>query len=615
MALIRRIVLGFLLLAVLAGAAYLMVPNSRYHLKRFVKGNEWLYGLSRSVLQIKYNLAAWVKGEEKGRRHPAPDLDSDRREWRLVFDASRPTGRIERFWGSIGFESFKSGLLSGAGRQLLELMRDTNERVGAAGFSERAFRYIRGHNLYSNGQPPWGEGCDIYQVDERGRVHYNWEIADKVFDLIVQNGFKPIVEFGFMPDALASIPERRQKWGRANISPPRDYEEWARLVAATVRHLCQRYGVEEVRTWYFEVWNEPDLGYLFWIENPDPRRQPSGDMQEYFKLYDYTVTAAKSACPEVRVGGPATAGGALDMLLEHVLLGRKAVNGGVPVAVDFLSTHAYGQLRPDWNNRKSKGVLRAIKWKLDRALKHDHERIRQIARRTPLLLTETGPRSESHRFNNTRFAAAWLVKLIDGVYALAEREGPAYRPREIVYWGSEQAVRQFENRKGIAAALKGPRGTVVYKRPIFNAFEALGYFSGQRMELTFGPDFGSALRGLASLDGDRAAVLVYHLNERDRDNALGDSVQVELQVDNLPFQKFRVAWYLIDETHSNVYTAWKSLGKPKRVTRRQHRELDARDDLALAARPWVETAADGRFYKKFKMQNNSVSLFLLKRLQ
>ncbi|NIR51228.1 hypothetical protein GWO43_21695 [candidate division KSB1 bacterium] len=610
---IKRISLAIMILSVLLGAAYALIPNSKYHVKKFVKENELLYGAAKNVLELKYSIFAKLRGNSNAKRnHFRPDVT--KKNWQIFFDASKRVEKIRRFWGSIGFESFKGGLLTSEGRELLELMRDTNDRVGAHDFSQQAFRYIRGHNLYSNGEPPWGEGCDIYQVDEKGNVSYNWEIADRVFDSILKNGFKPIVEFGFMPDALASIPDRRQKWGRGNISPPKDHNKWSNLVYETVKHLCERYGEEEVKSWYFEVWNEPDLGWLFWIEDDDPRRKPYGDLDAYHKLYDYTLTAAKTAFPGIRVGGPASAGGGLDLLLEHVLLEDKFVNGRAPVAVDFLSTHAYGRLDANWRSRKSKGPLRSIKWKIDRAAKHDHEKVRNKMRETPFLLTEVGPKGESHFLNNTRFAAAWLVKLVQGIYSLADKEGKMYLPWEIVYWGSNQAIRYYEIRKGVAASLKYRGSPSVFKRPIFNAFEALAHFSGERIEMTSYSRFGNHVNGIASVDGDKLTVLVYHLNERDRRNTSNDSMNVELIVEQLPFQKYRVSWFTIDETHSNSFTIWRRMGKPKRLSKRQHEVLSQRDDLELQTEPWIESSAQRKFHKNFGMQNNSVSLFLLNKI-
>lgn len=609
---LKRIIIWILLLSVIGVTAYALVPNSKYHLKSFVKSNKLLYGLSKSLVQLKYNLFASIK--ERSKKSVGANLpDTVQKNWHLVFNASKKLDTIHPFWGNIGFESFKGGLLSGQGRQLLQFMKETNRRVGERGFSEQAFRYIRGHNLYSNGQPPWGEGCNIYQVDKRGNVSYHWETVDQVFDLIIQNGFKPIIEFGFMPDALASIPERRQKWGRGNISPPSDYKKWSTLVYETVKHLCERYGENEVATWYFEVWNEPDLGYLFWIEDDDPKRKPYGDLDEYHKLYDFTFIAAKSAFAGIRVGGPASAGGGLDFFLEHVLLQPKSVNGRVPVMVDFVSTHAYGRLGVDWRSRKSKGVLRSIKWKIDRPLKHDHKKVREKMRQVPFLLTETGPGGDRQALHNTRFAAAWLVKLIDGIYAMAEKEGRTYLPKEVVYWGSNQAIRQFETRKGIAGTLKYKNRSSVYKRPIFNAFEALAYLRGERIALTSGSKFGDKVNGVASVDRDRATILLYHLNERDRNNASNDSVKVELTVEGLPFQKYRVEWFTIDETHSNAFTIWRNMGRPKRLSNSQHRELSAGDDLERQTEPWLESSPENRFRKEFNMQSNSVALFLLTR--
>src|SRR5919199_712506 len=134
---------------------------------------------------------------------------------------------------------------------------------------------------------------------------------------------KPFVEFGFMPQALASG-DKTVFWWKGNITPPKDYGKWEGLVRALVEHWTARYGADEVREWYFEVWNEPNLD-AFW----------SGSQAEYFKLYETTARAVKSVSPEYRVGGPATAGRA--WIAETI---NFAAQRGVPL--DFITTHDYG---------------------------------------------------------------------------------------------------------------------------------------------------------------------------------------------------------------------------------------------------------------------------------
>ena len=155
-----------------------------------------------------------------------------------------------------------------------------------------------------------------------------------------------MVELGFMPkDLAATVPgvtDYQVHYPKSTISgasnnPPKDYAKWGELVSVVTEHLVQRYGKEKVSTWYFEVWNEPDIDY--WHATPE----------EYYKLYDYAVAGVRSALPNAIVGGPASTGPAsekasafLDNFLKHCLNGKSAANGK-PVPLDFISFHAKGR--------------------------------------------------------------------------------------------------------------------------------------------------------------------------------------------------------------------------------------------------------------------------------
>jgi xylan 1,4-beta-xylosidase len=181
---------------------------------------------------------------------------------------------------------------------------------------ECGFKYIRMHGLLT-------DDMGVYREDKNGNPEYNFQYIDVLYDFITGIGMKPFVELGFMPEALAS---GRQTifWWRGNVTPPKDYKKWSELIRNLTQHFTERYGTDEVKTWYFEVWNEPNLSG-FW----------AGTQEEYFKLYRYTVEAIKSVNKEYRVGGPATAGAAWEV--EMITF---CSNNNLPL--DFISTHSYG---------------------------------------------------------------------------------------------------------------------------------------------------------------------------------------------------------------------------------------------------------------------------------
>ena len=196
------------------------------------------------------------------------------------------------------------------------LLRPANLAQLKLAHDEIGFKYIRFHGIFNDDMEAYRE------VD--GKPVYNFDKIDAVYDAILKIGMKPLVEIGFMPGILASDKRTIFYW-KAFGSPPSDWNKWSDFIAAFTRHLRSRFGAAEIRSWRFEVWNEPNLDG-FWT---------GGDQANYFKLYDVTVRAIKSVDAALQVGGPSTAGAAW---VPELLTYAKAA--GLPV--DFVTTHAYG---------------------------------------------------------------------------------------------------------------------------------------------------------------------------------------------------------------------------------------------------------------------------------
>jgi len=210
--------------------------------------------------------------------------------------------------------SFKECI--GAGRANEGLRADWQDQLRETR-REGGFKYIRMHGLL----------CDdmgVYQEDAQGNPIYNWQYIDRLYDFLLSIDIKPFVELSFMPNALASG-HKTVFWWKGNVTPPKSYDKWAGLIRHLVSHFQERYGHDEVKTWYFEVWNEPDLHDAFW----------TGTQADYFKLYAVTAQAIKSVSPDYRVGGPATAMGQWDQSFIDFCHSNN-------VPLDFISTHTYG---------------------------------------------------------------------------------------------------------------------------------------------------------------------------------------------------------------------------------------------------------------------------------
>jgi xylan 1,4-beta-xylosidase len=200
----------------------------------------------------------------------------------------------------------------GAGRANEGLRADWQRQLAYA-HRECGFQYIRMHGLF----------CDdmgVYRQDRNGNPEYNRQYIDELYDFLHSIGMRPFVELSFMPSALASG-SKTIFWWRGNVTPPRDMTKWANFIRAFVQHVQERYGDTEVRTWYFEVWNEPNLSGFF-----------SGTQQQYFDLYAATAHAIKSVSADYKVGGPATAGCGWVPEFIHFCDTNRA-------PVDFITTH------------------------------------------------------------------------------------------------------------------------------------------------------------------------------------------------------------------------------------------------------------------------------------
>ena len=205
----------------------------------------------------------------------------------------------------------------GSGRAILTLRESYRNDLRAVK-AVTGFRYVRFHAIFH-------DEVGVYNEDEHGNPVYNFAYVDEIYDGLLKNGVRPVVEISFMPKKLAFNPDDLHPfWYKQNVSPPKSYERWDDLITHFAQHLVERYGIDEVVQWYFEVWNEPNID--FW--NGIPRQK------SYFALYDHTARDLKAVSSRLRVGGPATAAAAwVDDFLRH------AAQEHVPV--DFVSTHAY----------------------------------------------------------------------------------------------------------------------------------------------------------------------------------------------------------------------------------------------------------------------------------
>jgi xylan 1,4-beta-xylosidase len=215
----------------------------------------------------------------------------------------------------------------GTGRMNLALRKEYYNQLKKVQ-EDIQFTHIRGHGLFCDDMAIY----QSYEEDGVEKAEYNFTYLDLVFDDYLSLGLKPFVELGFMPEKLASGSQTIFYW-KGNVTPPSDYDKWEELVKTTVNHWIDRYGREEVITWPFEVWNEPNLPG-FWKD---------ADMEEYFHLYEVSVTAVKKCDPRIRIGGPAICGVDDERWLRCFM--EYCSKNKVPL--DFVTRHAYATEMPE----------------------------------------------------------------------------------------------------------------------------------------------------------------------------------------------------------------------------------------------------------------------------
>jgi xylan 1,4-beta-xylosidase len=499
----------------------------------------------------------------------------------IVVDAATAEGPLPRLWASFGYDEL-NWTATPRGLAHLATMREV--------FGEPPV--VRAHNLLTSGSgrglPHWSSG-NVYHEDEEGRPFYDFTVSDAAFDAWVGAGMRPLVELGFCPQPLTSpVEDRRfhpmpslygvyEAWEWA--SPPRDLSRWGDLVRAVAAHSLERYGADEVAGWYWEVWNEPDIGY--W----------QGTLEQYCDLYDISVHAVRSILPEAQVGGPATTGGGVDFLagfLEHCVSGRHAVTGEVGVPLDFVSFHTkgardfprtYGPTGPDGvqggepESPSTEKMLAEITANLD--VIRAHPSLAEI----PVIVDECDPGVPAHsgvydnrnyQFNNTEYYPVFMAQLMA---ALADLDRPDRRGVALTTawtWYLE-ADRWFEGTRSFFTAADVPT-------PVTNGYRMLGRLGAERLAVT-GADAAAGSRVLATRDGDgTVAVLVTHHNDDQYQQGVATAT---VEVTGLPLvgRPVVVRHHRIDADRSNSHAAWVRAGRPQNPSDDQLAAIRARAGL------------------------------------
>jgi xylan 1,4-beta-xylosidase len=478
--------------------------------------------------------------------------------------------------------------------------------------------YIRVHNILTTGDGSaslkWGS-TNAYTEDANGKPVYDWKIIDRIFDTFRDSGLKPLVEIGFMPEALSTHPEPyRHNFPNGSIFtgwayPPKDYNKWSELVFQFAKHLRERYGDAEVKTWLWEVWNEPDIPY--W----------QGTHEEYFKLYDYSADAVLRAIPGAKVGGPDATGISersaqfLTDFLQHCDTGRNYATGKQGAPLTFISYHPKGA--PAWNdNHMQMGLSTQLK-AVERGFKIVAASPKW--RNTPIILGEFDPdgcaactpqRDPRFGYRNIPLYAAYTADAIAHTLAMAQREH--VKLKGIVTWAFE-----FENQPYFVGYRELANNGV--DKPILNLFRMLGLLSHDQIEVSDpaalnteqvvrdGVRANPDIRVIATRSDHGVQILVWNYHD---DDVIVAPASIELTVDGLPKDAPRalLQHFRIDSDHSNPFAIWKAMGSPQPPTADQHKELESAGQLQLLTSPLWVAVVQGRAHLVFELPRQGLSL-------
>jgi xylan 1,4-beta-xylosidase len=493
----------------------------------------------------------------------------------IAIDATQIAGDLDRSSNLVvGAGRANEGLRADWQQQLAEIKKDAN------------FRYIRMHGLLS-------DDMGVYKIDGQGNEQYNFQYIDALYDYLLSIDVKPFVELGFMPAAMASG-DKTIFWWRGNVTPPRDYAKWEKLIEKLTAHWTERYGAKEVATWYFEVWNEPNLDG-FW----------AGSQADYFRLYQHAARAIKRVNPAYRVGGPATAGAAwIPEMIEFA--------GKNDVPLDFLTTHTYGVNQGYLDEFGTQGTVLS---KDEQAVASDVWKNRkEIAASAqpalPLHYTEWSssytPADPSH---DSYHQAAYILQKLKQAGSAAQ---------SMSYWVFtdifEEAGPRFEAFHG-GFGLMNTQGI---KKPGYFAYQFLNQLGPKALQ-------NADAQSIATVDGqgnlsvllwDHARTLPDGINNQQyfiKDLPPKDKGTVQVALRGVKPGTYTLALSQVGYRRNDAHTAWIGMGSPKQLTRAQVGQLKALATGKPYERKTLRVGADGRASLSLPLRENDVYLVKLTR--
>lgn len=486
--------------------------------------------------------------------------------------------------------------------------------------------YIRAHSLMVSDDGPraalkWGS-TNMYTEDAKGNPVYSWTVVDSIFDIYIKRGMKPMAQIGFMPEALSVKPQPyRHHWKPGDPYneihtgwryPPKDYNKWSQLVYEWVKHSVARYGKKEVESWYWELWNEPDSPY--W----------GGTLEEYLKLYDYTVDGARKALPTIKIGGPHVTGPAgsrgakfLHAFIQHCISGKNHVTGETGTPVDFIAFHAKGNptlfnghVRMDMG-RQLRDIYTGFK------ITKDYAALKNI----PIIIGESDPEgcaacgmatNPENAYRNGTMYSSYTAASFARKYAIADSLG-------VNFLGAVSWSFEFEDQPWFYGFRDLATNGV--NKPVLNVFRMFGMMRGARVKVQANqmypldkvlatsiraekPDIGS----LATVDDRTATVMVWNYHD---DDVLGTETEITMNFAGMNKKQVTLTQFRIDDKHSNSYEVWKKMGSPQNPSQAQIADLEKSGQLQVFKKPEKLSFLNGKATVKVMLPSQGVALFKL----
>jgi xylan 1,4-beta-xylosidase len=489
----------------------------------------------------------------------------------LRIDASKPAGKLARTWAMFGYDEPNYTYGPNGQKLLRELARLSPVPV-----------YVRAHNLLTSGDGKgslkWGS-TNAYTEDAQGRPVYDWTIVDRIFDAYRDAGVRPLVEIGFMPEALTTGPAPyRHDFPRGPLFtgwsyPPKDYTKWSELVFQFARHLRERYGDATVKTWLWEVWNEPDIPY--WHGSPE----------EYFRLYDVSADAVLRAVPFAQVGGPDSTGPAtpqaeafLRQFLEHCARGKNYATGKTGAPLAFVSFHPKGKVTM---------VDGHIHMGMSEQLRATETGFKVVAsfpewKNTPVILGEndpepcaacTPPAYPQNAYRNYPVYAVYNAMDIRLAQKLAAEHGVTLK-------GAVTWAFQFDDQPTFAGLRELTTNGI--DKPVLNGFRMLGMLGDTELAVDTSTAVSAEtvvqngvpapiIDAIAARKEREVEVLLMYYRD---DYVATPGPRVPLTVTGLPARKVHVQEYVVGPLR-DAYRLWQAMGSPQAPTAAQYKQLEA----------------------------------------